>query len=298
MNGPINRDKKGRSFDWMEIGMVFAGMLVVVGLFLESWPEIKLAINERRFPNLTVTGGFIVTVGVLAEVVLGIFITQRANRAQSEANERVAKAEQAAAEANQLAGQERLERIKLERELSPRWFENQHEAIERLRPFSGTEVVLMYPPDLECARTAEQIAFVFDGAGWKFDPQPLLQLNPLCEEGITIEAYLGIVGRPSAGTALIEELNKAGFGPKRPPGIPPKEPGPIRMWVGMKPRALDGKINQHIAAMEKQMNDSVAQGKAPDLSKFREAMEEEFSNLKPGTHGGRFVLPRWPVTPL
>lgn len=103
MNGPIksDSDKSGTPFDWLEFGIVVAGVLVVSGLLMESWPEIKSAISEGRFPNLTVTGGIIVTVGVLVEVVLGIFITQRANRAQSEANERVAKAEQATAEATE-----------------------------------------------------------------------------------------------------------------------------------------------------------------------------------------------------
>src|SRR5579863_7669717 len=88
-------DHPGKHFDWMECEIIFTGALVVVGLLMESWPELKLAVSEHRFPNITVTGGIIVTVGVLLEVVLGIFITQRANRAQAEANERVARAEQA-----------------------------------------------------------------------------------------------------------------------------------------------------------------------------------------------------------
>jgi hypothetical protein len=115
MNGPSKSDieQRGKHFDWMECGIIFAGVLVVVGLLMESWPELKLAVSERRFPNVTVTGGIIVAVGVLLEVVLGIFITQRANRVQAEANERVAKAEQATAEAN-------LARVKLQTTLHRR----------------------------------------------------------------------------------------------------------------------------------------------------------------------------------
>jgi hypothetical protein len=74
MKAPNKSDieKKGTHFDWLECGIVFAGALVVMGLFMESWPEIKLATSERRLPNLIVTGGVIVTLGVLIEVVLGI----------------------------------------------------------------------------------------------------------------------------------------------------------------------------------------------------------------------------------
>jgi hypothetical protein len=179
MNGPSKSDieQPGKHFDWMECGIIFAGVLVVVGLLLESWPELKLAVCERRFPNVTVTGGIIVTVGVLLEVVLGIFITQRANRAQSEANERVARAEQATAEAN-------LARVKLETTLLRRTLhryldtEEEKELAKALSEFAGqtfTAVEARFGPesDLRDDLTTEKLNFVgqleriLTAAGWK-----------------------------------------------------------------------------------------------------------------------------------
>ena len=145
----------------MEIGIVFAGFLVVVGLLMESWPEINAAIIEGRLPNLTVTGGVIVTVGVLIEVVLGIFITQRANRTQAEANDRVALAQRAAAEANERAAtlekgiadaRERAATLEVEAaslklkiiELGPRtarlYGEGRAKFLENIKPFDGQKV--------------------------------------------------------------------------------------------------------------------------------------------------------------
>ena len=143
MNGPNKSatEKDGGRFDGMECGMVFAGALVVIGLLMESWPEITLAISEHRFPNLTVTGGVIVTVGVLIEVVLGIFITQRANRAQSEANERVARAEQATSEANLARAklEAKIIRVSVSRNLND---EEEKALVEALRTHSGQKFTI------------------------------------------------------------------------------------------------------------------------------------------------------------
>jgi hypothetical protein len=159
----------------MESGIVFAGVLVVLGLLMESWPEIQLAIKEGRFPKLTVTGGVIVTVGVLIEVVLGIFITQRANRAQSEANERVANALERAATAERIAAEANLARVKIEERIaelsSPRRLtEEQFEAFKTsLIPFPDTRVDLFVFDNhlIETSFFTEQLTRLFLAAGWK-----------------------------------------------------------------------------------------------------------------------------------
>src|SRR5579864_2180371 len=104
---------------WLERGIVVAGGVVVVGLLLEYSPEISNAVKARRIFPEEVIGGILVTVGVFFEVLLGIFVTKYARRSQeladsliSETNERAARAEQAAAEAN-------LARVKMEQRMKP-----------------------------------------------------------------------------------------------------------------------------------------------------------------------------------
>jgi hypothetical protein len=171
MNGPIKSDtEKGALFDWMESGIVFAGLLVVFGLLMESWPEIKLAISEGRFPKLTVTGGIIVTVGVLIEVVLGIFITQRANRAQSQANERVANALERAGIAEQQAAEANLARVKIEQRLAPRKISAEilRKLVELLKPHAGkrVDVCVFDSHVLEVYQLARNLQGAFSSAGW------------------------------------------------------------------------------------------------------------------------------------
>ena len=133
----------------MESGIVFAGVLVVLGLLMESWPELQLAWSEGRFPKLPVTGGIIVTLGVLIEVVLGIFITQRANRIQSRANERISIAEKATAEAleraanaEKAAAEANLERERLARRFAYRTLtaDVYRNLLKALSPLAGTRL--------------------------------------------------------------------------------------------------------------------------------------------------------------
>lgn len=149
----------------MEYGIIVAGFLVFGGLLMESWPELKLAWAERRFPNLTVTGGIIVAVGVLAEVILGIFITQRANRTQSAAKERVARAEQATAEAN-------LARLKIEEQLfKPHVLmgDTLKEFLEIINAYTGRKRVDVFVYDQhigDVRMLADSINSAFLVAGW------------------------------------------------------------------------------------------------------------------------------------
>jgi hypothetical protein len=174
MNGPIKSDsnEQGSRFDWMESGIVFAGVLVVVGLLMESWPEIRSAAIEGRFPRLSVTGGIIVTVGVLIEVVLGIFITQRANRIQSESNERAANALARAGKAEQAAAEANLARVRIEEQLfKPHVLTDaaRHEIVEILKQFEGHKRVDVFVYDqhiTEVFQLADSLNATFRSAGW------------------------------------------------------------------------------------------------------------------------------------
>jgi len=138
---------------------------------MESWPEIKCAIIERRFPNLIVTGGIIVTVGVLTEVVLGIFITQRADRIQSEADEQVANALERAATAEKIAAEANLARVKIEQRLSARVIPNPEyaELKQLLLSHAGKllDIVMFDHHVIETGLFANQIFRIFFSAGWK-----------------------------------------------------------------------------------------------------------------------------------
>ena len=105
MKGPIKRQIAG--LGWLELGLTLAGLTVVSGLLVESGPELWDALVSQSWPARGVTGGVVVTIGVLAEVIIGVLIAQEARRKEREANleiaasnDRASKAEQAAAEAN------------------------------------------------------------------------------------------------------------------------------------------------------------------------------------------------------
>jgi hypothetical protein len=206
--------------------------------------------------------------------------------------------------------EEQLARIKLEEDLSPRLFKHQEAAIERLREFRGTSIVLQYPLDPEGKRTAEQIAFVLDGAGWKILPKINTDPNPVFREGITvggtdrdgtgvspvdtvsrfIPSIPGILSPspPSAGVVLMDELNKAGIDAHTVPGIPQKTEA-VFVGVGIKPSPEERKIMKHIAEIEKRIAESIASRGVPNVSDLAEALNKDAATH--GTSGGRFILP-------
>jgi hypothetical protein len=102
MNGPINKDKRkiGLGLGKLEVVSVFFGLVVVLGLFLELGAEIKHVISARVWPSRELIGGILVAIGVFGEVALSIFISRDAKRAQMNADERIALAEKATADAN------------------------------------------------------------------------------------------------------------------------------------------------------------------------------------------------------
>jgi hypothetical protein len=294
-NGPISneREKLDTALTWLERGLILAGGIVVAGLLMESGPGIIAALMRRKLPASDTMGGALVTIGVAAEVLLGILIAQKSHRVQeladssiTESKERAAVAEQAAAEANLLTEKERLERLKLEEDLSPRLFKSQQDAIERLSAFSGTAVVLEYlANDLESKRTAEQIAWVFQGARLTLTPRPNSDPDPLFREGVTVTD--SGVGSPSVGNVIIDELNKTGIVATRQPGIG-REAEITLVRVGMKPSPEQKKITEQLAVIDRTIRESMLSGGMPDLSALTSSLT---STMRPGQTGNRVVLP-------
>jgi hypothetical protein len=169
-----------------------------------------------------------------------------------EKDEKIADALKAAGEANLRAEHEKLERIKLEEDLSPRSFSNAAEATKRLSSFRGTSVVLEYSLDLECKATAERIAFVLSEAGWTIRPHPNNDPNAVFFEGIVV-GYVGKDGvgvnpvpiavrlpfdktppTKTAGEILLDELNSSGMDAHSVPGIGIISEA-VYVYVGFRP---------------------------------------------------------------
>jgi hypothetical protein len=254
-------------------------------------------------------GGLFVTVGVAAEVIIGILIAKTSDRLQelanvliSEADVKAARALEAAAEANQIAERERLARLRLEADISPRLFKNQDKAIDRLRQFAGTNVTLAYSPEHESIQTAEQIAYVLKGAGWIVTPMPSDASHPYCRrDGVTVQAVLssflpstfppGVIPEtPQVGAALIEELHKTGIDPRQEPGTT----GHVAVYVGRRPSLLESKLLRHSFAAHKAMTARMSNHDAADeMSRLLDAELEQFlKELGPGSHGNREGVPR------
>lgn len=269
MNGPIKSEnnKQESGFDWMESGIIFAGVLVVLGLLMESWPELRLAWSEGRFPKLPVTGGIIVTVGVLTEVLLGIFITQRANRVQSRANERISIAEKATAEAQERTANLQIEIADarerqaeaeqtiadLRRNQAPRW--SRLDVGKFFRSLQsrtkGIAEILYEAGDSEVAIFTAVLLACLRKVGWTVaEPTSFLPRTPeqlshtvLLFGPPSMWHQLSIIARSDAKdgpfTALLDAFNECQFSVARDvhPELPQSElpDGIVRIYIGSKP---------------------------------------------------------------
>lgn len=95
-----------------------------------------------------------------------------------EIENRAAAALERAALANERATSNELARVEILKAISPRTFLGQFEAITNLTRFKGTKVRITYEPnDVEAERTAQQIRWVLERAGWQVifggNPMPL-----------------------------------------------------------------------------------------------------------------------------
>jgi hypothetical protein len=207
------------------------------------------------------------------------------------------------------AEQLKRDNLTLEQELSPRLFIGQKDAAKRLMQFSGTPVILEYSTfDLECKRSAEQVAYVLNEAGWKITPRPNNDPNPVFFEGIVV-GYVsnsgGIVPTPSppitfpfeqpsavrkdaAGTVLLDELNKTGLDAHTVAGAPMNASPTVYIYVGFKPSPHNKRLLKLGNEMEKRIRASATTGKPPDLTDLFEQMRKEQGQ---GDSGGRLPLP-------
>jgi hypothetical protein len=119
--GGVNKEKLTLCIEWLELGLVVAGGIVVIGLIVEDGPELLHSLLTRTRPSRAAVGDLLVTAGVFAEVLIAFVIARLARRIDAfaeadtaKALERAAQAELRAAEANRIAEEERTARFEAE----------------------------------------------------------------------------------------------------------------------------------------------------------------------------------------
>jgi hypothetical protein len=133
--------------------------------------------------------------------------------------------------------------LAMESAVSPRVLEQGLTAIE-LKPFADISVAVVSPSDFEPKRTAGQIRYMLDAAGWKRIAEPeggFLAFNA----GVVVHATAGAQSGPgiAAANALITVLKDNNIAARL--GYPIQELGPsaILVEVGPKPLPLSLQID-------------------------------------------------------
>lgn len=289
MNGPANKERQQLdvALTWLERWLIFAGCLVVGGVLLESGPDIFSALQKRELPTWVAMGGAVVALGVAAEVILGIFITKKSHRVQeladssiAEANERAAKAHEAAAELELLAERERSARLEIEESLAPRTLVSGNEAIRRLQRTSGTTYLLEFVPDAEADRLTTQIAYVLNLSNWE-QLSWIRHFDTPIRDGIAIEAKPIDGKTPVPASELAEYLRANGLlvwtaSLKEPFRLDEIPDGAVRIRVGLKPNPYFEKKFADRTLETKKLLDSLS---TPGLERI-EFTKEEIGRLR------------------
>jgi hypothetical protein len=193
--GEISKEKLGQYIECLELALVVAGGIVVVGLIVEDGPELWRSLLTWTRPPRAALGDLLVTVGVFSEVLIAFVIAGVARRlnAYAEADtaralERAAKAEGAAALANEKASKLESDNITLrtdlerafadsasaelqlrqyiDRKSGPRRI-NRERFLEMLKGKTTGMVTIWYKPeDVEAFNFANQIFSLLVEAGW------------------------------------------------------------------------------------------------------------------------------------
>jgi len=117
-------------------------------------------------------------------------------RQAEELRQRNLETESRVTEANQKLEGERTTRLEMEKSLSPRLlpfkeFTDGTTNIDDLKPFAGIEAVLEFIQDAEAERTALNLAFLLQKAGWKVVASHPISSLPW--DGVTIGTYMPVL---------------------------------------------------------------------------------------------------------
>lgn len=222
MNGPINTAKTpGERAQWWERWALGAGLVVTIGLLIESGPELAHSVVCHVWPSRGTIGNLIVVLGVAGEVLFSWRAVRAAREAEleaehtvadleartAEANERtanlqleIANARERQAEAERLLADLRLDRVPRSASFMPRTFAGVLESAPK------GSVEIMYPRhDEEAHELAKNILLCFAIAEWKlstsapipipehpFDATPSIAQAGGMAQGITVRSNSGI----------------------------------------------------------------------------------------------------------
>jgi hypothetical protein len=171
-------------------------------LLIEYGEEIIECITTPHWPSVGLTGGLLVTLGVFGEVWFSKLalriaeeISERADSDVALANERAAKAQQMAAEANLATERERVERLRVEDTLKRRTVSrllNDEEAEQLksiLAPHAGQEFKISALADHGFQGTEQyvflnQLKTIMVAAGWV--PQMDMIYRGVTDQGVII----------------------------------------------------------------------------------------------------------------
>lgn len=169
-------------------------LLILVGVFGECWFEVKVNLDDNDIA--AINNVILEKTGELAKEA-----SDSANKAdlfaweaQTKADAVDQKADETASRlqaANEAADAEQAKRAELEKSIAPRelWFKIYQDGttnVDDLKAFGLVQVRIKYVQDAEALRTAANLAFLFDKAGWKVSATPATELLP---DGITVRSY-------------------------------------------------------------------------------------------------------------
>ncbi|MFL5152866.1 MAG: hypothetical protein ACJ8C3_08365 [Microvirga sp.] len=198
-----------------------------------------MSLGERAW-GLAANGA--IGVGLAVEYVVILRAIIAGGEAQRESDERVAAAEERAAEANRLAEEERHNRLKLETARAWRSMsaEGQASLIERLKAFPGTRYdMLTVSDDAECASFTFGLTVTLEAAGWQNASTGSFTAFSV-EIGVRVEYAAGDFGRlGGAAIAPVRGLTDDGISAVAAaipgPDTSPDTASKITIRVGRKP---------------------------------------------------------------
>lgn len=154
MSGPNKKARTpGERAELMERWSLIAGLVVVVGLLVESGPELAHSLIHLEWPARGVIGNLVVVLGVAGEVLFSWRAVRAARQAElqaehqiAELNAAVATANERAASAEKAAAQANLARVETEGKLRQKFswrvldLEAREELIKALLPYKGFRI--------------------------------------------------------------------------------------------------------------------------------------------------------------
>jgi hypothetical protein len=179
--------------------LILFGILVALGLLGE----------ESRFPHF---GGRLVALAATAEAILSILHVRKSRQLDALQEIEIASIKRDAADANRLAEQDRLARVKIEERLAPRFIahSDRQNIIAALKPFAsaGRMVdIVKHPDDAEVSELARQVITVLADSGWK----PTMLPDAPVDSGVAVEAARNNPQNLDAGRALVSAFAGAGL---------------------------------------------------------------------------------------